>query len=370
MNLKERFFAQMGHYPKVKVPNFEFGYWDTTLSEWHKQGLPIEIDNSAKAQEYFGIEGMHFGGAYAPVGLRLRLLPGFESKRLRTESDGIEVWTDGDGVTFAKFMEGQNTIPHYLEYPIKGRKEWDELYKPRLNPLLPGRVPELDWKSLQREAAASDKPVFLYMDSYVGYIRNLLGFDNFATLPYDDPGLFEEMVDTLAKIKDACLDRLAGKIKFDFVQHWEDICYNAGPIISPDVFQNIVVPRMKRINDRLKNEFGVSFISLDCDGNFSALAEGWVESGVNILMPCEVDSGMDIITLQEKYWNRCGFHGGIQKKALAEGKDAIVKELERVLPAVKKGAYIPHLDHACPSNVPLENYRFYINAKRDIFNCR
>jgi hypothetical protein len=42
---------------------------------------------------------------------------------------------------------------------------------------------------------------------------------------------------------------------------------------------------------------------------------------------------------------------------------------QSVPPAVRRGGYIPHLDHACPANVPLENYRHYIMMKREIIGC-
>ncbi len=48
MNMRERLFAQMGRNPLVLVPNWEFTYWETTLPEWHKQGLPQEIDTTVK----------------------------------------------------------------------------------------------------------------------------------------------------------------------------------------------------------------------------------------------------------------------------------------------------------------------------------
>jgi uroporphyrinogen decarboxylase len=86
-------------------------------------------------------------------------------------------------------------------------------------------------------------------------------------------------------------------------------------------------------------------------------------------MPCEVDAGMDILMLQERYGDRCGFHGGIQKKALIEGPASIERELRRVQPAVQRGGYIPHLDHACPANVPLENYVLYLKMKREMLGC-
>ena len=368
MTMRERFFSQMSANPTLPCPNWEFTYWETTLPAWHQQGLPKEIDTTIKAYRHFGIEGFHFDeGFYIPGG-NLRLAPPFESKYLGVE-DGVAVHLDGDGVKFARIAEGQSTIPHYLDYPVKSRRDWEERYKPRLNPDTPGRFPDPDWDAVKRSFDASGKPVCLYLDSYIGYLRNLMGFEAFSMLPYDDLDLFEEMVETLTVLKERLLDRLAGKIQVDMVHYWEDICYNAGPIVQPKAFHDIVVPRMKRVNDRLRDEFGCRFFSLDCDGNFLALLDGWLEAGVNILMPCEVDAGMDILMLQERYGDRCGFHGGIQKKALAEGKDAIDRELRRVLPAVRRGGYIPHLDHACPANVPLENYRHYMKMKREILGC-
>jgi hypothetical protein len=38
-------------------------------------------------------------------------------------------------------------------------------------------------------------------------------------------------------------------IRVDMVHYWEDICYNAGPIVQPQAFRDIVVPRMKRVNE-------------------------------------------------------------------------------------------------------------------------
>ena len=60
MTQRERFFSQMSARPELPGPNWEFSYWETTLTEWHKQGLPQEIDTPQKAYRHFGIEGFHF----------------------------------------------------------------------------------------------------------------------------------------------------------------------------------------------------------------------------------------------------------------------------------------------------------------------
>lgn len=368
MTKREAFFAQMSHTPHGPVPNWEFGYWETTLPAWHTQGLPRSIDTSVKANEYFGTDCPHFGAGFFVPSAYLRLSPSFKEHLLGIE-DGYEIRIDTDGVTYRCVREGQQTIPHYLDYPLKGRREWEDIYLPRLQAATEARYPQVDWETVRAEHEHSGKPLFLNLDSYMGYLRNLMGFEAFAILPYDDPALFEEMVETLTCLKEAWIDRLVGHITIDMVHYWEDICYNAGPIIHPGVFRDIVVPRMARVNARIRQHLGCHYIGVDCDGNFLALLEGWIEAGVNILVPCEVDAGMDINMLLERYGDRCGFHGGIQKKALAESPEAIRREVERVWPAVRQGGYIPHLDHTCPANVPLEHYRYYLNLKRDILGC-
>lgn len=368
MTMRERFFMQMGAHPTSSSPNWEFGFWETTLTAWHRQGLPQEIDTSPKAFRYFGVESPHFGGGYFVPGANLRLCPAMPARSLGMH-DGLELLLDGDGVKYVQLQDGQNTIPHYVDHTLKGRREWEEVYKPRLEPKTADRFPEVDWAVVNQDFARRGYPCFLYLDSFMGYPRNLMGFEAFAMLSYDDPELLEDIVETLTRVKEAFLDRLSGKIQIDMVHYWEDICYNAGPIISPDAFRRIVLPRLKRINDRLRAEFGCRYFCVDCDGNFLALLEGWLEAGINILLPCEVDAGMDILMLQERYGARCGFHGGIQKKALIAGPSTIDAELKRVLPAVRRGGYIPHLDHSCPANVPLENYRHYLRGKKEILGC-
>ncbi len=52
--------------------------------------------------------------------------------------------------------------------------------------------------------------------------------------------------------------------------------------------------------------------------------------------------------------------GGIDKRILAKGKEAIDKELERIIPfMVEKEGYYPTCDHDVPEDVSLGNYMHY-----------
>jgi len=52
--------------------------------------------------------------------------------------------------------------------------------------------------------------------------------------------------------------------------------------------------------------------------------------------------------------------GGIDKRALVAGKEAIDRELEARIPfMLKRGGYIPTVDHLVPPDVSFENFRYY-----------
>ncbi|MDP6380169.1 MAG: hypothetical protein QF662_02385 [Phycisphaerae bacterium] len=52
--------------------------------------------------------------------------------------------------------------------------------------------------------------------------------------------------------------------------------------------------------------------------------------------------------------------GGIDKRELARGKEAIDRMVERILPPMReRGGYIPTCDHGVPEEVPYEDYLHY-----------
>jgi uroporphyrinogen decarboxylase len=53
---------------------------------------------------------------------------------------------------------------------------------------------------------------------------------------------------------------------------------------------------------------------------------------------------------------------------LTASKEAIDRELERLRPCVEQGGFIPGVDHRVQADVPLDNYKHYLDRKRELFN--
>ncbi|MGD9517890.1 MAG: uroporphyrinogen decarboxylase family protein [Armatimonadota bacterium] len=359
MTHRERWLRHLRFEPVDYIPDEEFGYWDNTFRRWHREGLPEEINNNSIADQYFGFAPR----AYVPI--NMGLIPTFEYKVLE-DAGRYRVVQDGSGVISKVFTDGTDTIPTYLDFPLKGRREWEELFKPRLDPTTPGRYPA-DWDAHVARLRDADAPVVVGGGSLFGWLRDWAGFEGIALMVYDDPQLFEDMVEHLCWFITTLLERAVRDIKtIDASAFWEDMCYRAGCIISPKTFRRYLTPRYKRITDLLAKA-GCHINYLDCDGNIMGVIDCWAEGGINCMFPVEVAAGSDPLEIRRKYGHDVLMLGGVNKRALAAGREAIDAELRRIEAAVKEGGWIPHVDHRVPPDVSYNDYLYYLKRKREVF---
>lgn len=359
MNARERFYAVM-HFEAVDhVPDREFGYWDDTLRRWHAEGLPAWVTDNDKADVCFGFE------ARPMVPVQLGLLPGFEPSVVE-QTDTYRVQMDATGVKSMVYTDGTSSIPHYLAFPLRDRETWERDFRPRLDSASEGRLPE--WEVLRRRHVGRDTPLGVSTGSLLGWLRNWAGFEGISLLVYDDPDLVEEATECICQLVCDVLDSMPTDLQIDFAHGWEDICFNHGPILSPALFARWMVPRYQRITDCLRQRHGVDVVVVDCDGNIDELVPLWLDGGVNCMFPLEVASGTDPYELRRQYGDRVLLKGGVDKRALIAGPEAIDTEIARLEPLVRDGGYVPHVDHRVPPDVSYENYLYYLRRKRDTFD--
>ena len=101
-------------------------------------------------------------------------------------------------------------------------------------------------------------------------------------------------------------------------------------------------------------------MGVDSDGDVSELIPLWLEAGIDTVWPFEVAAGMDVLALRRKYGRDLNMLGGIDKRAVAVGGDVMRAEVDRVMPVVESGGYIPELDHSAPPDISWHNMCEYM----------
>ena len=358
MNQRERFVACMTYQPVDHVPDREFGYWDDTFTRWHEEGLPEEINDNNVADEFFGFE------ARMTVPAAVGLLPPFETTIIE-QTDEHKIVQDSEGVRKIMYLDEQDTIPRYLEFPIKDRASWEQ-FRERLRIDDPARYRD-DWDEIAQRTRESEVPVQISGGSLFGKLRNYVGFENIAVMCYDDPELIEEMVEHVTQVACAVIEpAVEAGCEVDCGAFWEDINFKQGCIISPKMFHRWLTPRYTRITD-LMYGMGATTCYVDSDGNITDSIDGWVQGGVNCMFPVEVAAGSDPLDIRARWGREVLMMGGVNKRALAAGRDAIVEEVKRLKPLVDEGGFIPHVDHRVPPDVSYDDYLFYLQTKREMY---
>ena len=360
---RERWRRTM-HYQHVDyVSHLEFGYWDelkeTWLAEGHLPAFPRQPDGKIPdraVEQYFGVE--QFEDCSPHLGaMPLRPIEVIEETPTRV------TYRDGLGVLKQEQRAGSRTIPHYLEFPIRDRATWQAFRDEFLDPAHPCRaLSDEELQARQEMSRTSANPVHVHFGSFIGRIRDWMGFEAIAYLSADDPDLVEEMVAHLAGMALRLLPPVLERVEADAAGGWEDICFNSGPILNPRFFAERIMPHMRPVM-RLLRQHGIDVIWTDCDGNITKLIPLWLDVGLNCMFPLEVNPGNDPLALKKEYGRDLLIRGGFNKFALHQGRQAILEELKRLEPAVAEGGFIPHVDHRCPGQVSWDDYCYYIWEK-------
>ena len=360
MTDRERFNRQM-HYQSVdRSFNMEFGYWDENFTEWdifRDNG----ITNNWEADLFFSFDRIDAIGGYTflhpPV--QRRVIEVKEKTQIIINEEGLlaEVPLKGGG----------SSIPHFIKPAITTADDWKKMKEEHFNLQHPDR--KLNIEEIKKRFPSDEErdfPLGIYCGSMIGKIRDILTFEGLAYAIYDEPEMLEDMVETTCQLVEYSLDQLLPHFKFDYASGWEDICFKSGPIVTLAFFKNVIMPRYKRIDAKLKAH-GIDIWYTDCDGDVRPILPFLLEGGINCLFPFEVNSCTHPGALLDQYDGQLRIMGGVDKMKLGEGPKAIKEYLESMEKYVARGGYIPFCDHRCPPNVTPSDYLYYLDLKEKMF---
>ena len=366
MTERERFLALMEYKPVDCVPNHEVGVWEQTKDRWEKEGLKIHdlTWDWFTGCEYFGMDARE----YIPV--NYGMLPPFEVETLE-ESDRHIVYRHANGIITRALKEGESrgmraSMDEYIGFPVANRDDFRELKK-RFDPHLQGRYPPM-WKKLHLSGWQRRQHVLILgcNCSTLGFYwraREWLGTEGLSFGWYDQPDLMHEMMEFIADFTIEVSKPILQEVTPDYMFINEDMAMKNGPLLSPRTYKTFIFPHMRRLVDYFKSE-GIPYIIVDTDGNSEPLIPLLMEAGVDGLWPLERASDMDPLAIRKKYGRELRLWGGVDKRELTKDKAALDSHLRSLLPLIEDGGFIPTVDHLVPPDVPLENFKYYMERKR------
>ena len=288
--------------------------------------------------------------------------PPFERQVLEEDNRTV-LYINHEGILMRERKDyPYSSMPQFVRFPVETREDLRRFLAERMQPDLAARLGE-DYASFLAGFREREKPLIVIADRWGGFfggLRNFVGVQRLCLLFYDDPAFVEEMMDAIADFLIAMMDQILEHTTVDVFGFWDDMAYKTGPLLEPELARKYMLPRYRRVVEFLRGR-GVEWFSLDRDGDISSLIPVWLDSGINILYPFEVQCGMDVVQVRRQYGRDLRMWFGMDKRALARGPATIDVEIERVRPLVEEGGYIAGVDHSLPPDVSYANYRYYLS---------
>ncbi len=358
------FYAMKPQAPFIQQ---EFGFY--SLDRWKEEGhMPVFSDPEQERRWMADTFGFEENGSCSLGGLgwcEAAFEPEYEQKVLEVKGD-YDLAQDHAGRKVL-FFKGKRSgfMPEYVDHPVKDQKTWEEDVKWRMNPASPERFDSVFSETMQKavDAARQGKVMIQSVIGGYMYLRSLIGPLEMMYMFHDEPDLIHDCMETWLQLADAVIARHQQQVSLDEIFLAEDICYNHGSLISPDMMREFLFPYYQQlISNAKKRQLDPDRslrIQIDTDGNCIPVIDLYREIGMSYMSPFEVASGCDVVQIGQDYPDLL-MRGGVDKRVMAQGKEAIDREMDRILPVMfKRGGYMPVCDHGVPEEVSFENYLYY-----------
>ena len=321
MNERERFRRLFRGEPVDRPPLLEEGVRDEVLECWHRQGLPRDKTH----REVFGL----------------------------TLHENI-----GPDLKYASSYFGR-----IFDLPAR---EYREAFD-----VSPRRFPE-DWGLTVKRLENRNHIVCIW--AVRGFFQ-ALGVGDWPTLEQALIGTIrepEKVRDRMEMYGDFCaqmLDRTLQDVDPEFIYLSEPISDSEGPLISPAMFEEFMIPVYEKIIAAARNHCCENIL-LSTYGNTRLLFPALIDAGLTMLWISEAAEApeLDYRNLRCRFGPDLGLIGGIPLSILRAGSpEGIRAKLEEIVPGLlQSGRYIPLAAGRVREEIPWEVYKHYRQALAEL----
>ena len=206
--------------------------------------------------------------------------------------------------------------------------------------------------------------VFVHVTQY------LRGFEDWFLDLAADKKLAGALFDAVTEWNTAMAEEMlkVGGDLADVVCTSDDMGFQTGPMVSPELYRELFKPRHKKFFDMVKKNTS-AFIHFHCCGSIYKLLDDFIELGVDVIHPVQVAAkDMDSSILAPEFGDRLSFWGGVDtQRVLPRGTTEEVKAevRRRIRDFAPGGGYILAAVHDIQPDVPVENIIAMYEAGRE-----
>ncbi len=284
---------------------------------------------------------------------------GMDSVGCGVQFDAVEEHADGTyvdewGVTYRRNPE---VVAHPVRGPIETMADLRRYQPP--DPDAPHRLGELAdvvrrYKG-ERAIIFHQRAAFMW-SAYLNGLDNLLA--NFLL----EPALAEALLDMVLEVHLA-VARRAVRAGAEVIVLGDDYAHNTGPMMSPDAFDHLILPRLTRMVDVIHEEGAL--VIKHSDGYMYPLLESIAASGADAVNPIEPAAGMDLATTKRLVGDRMALVGNVDcGQLLSHGTTDDVRNAVRqcILDGGPGGGYLLSSSNSIHSSVKPENLVAMVEA--------
>lgn len=211
--------------------------------------------------------------------------------------------------------------------PIADITQWrDKLQLPDLD--------AIDWKeaAIKDTAHCDRENKLMRVFCVIGPFERmsfLLGMENAFVSMYEEPEEYKAMIECLADFKIRLFEKIINAYHPDEIFFHDDLGSANGPMISPEIYRELIKPCHKKIADAVKSH-GVIFTYHSC-GHMEAFIDDLIDIGADMINPLQPMNNWKEIA--EKYAGKVSFDVGAESRAnyIETTREELIEDCHKVI---------------------------------------